>query len=245
MVSRNSRFLLLVLLSVFLVNFYILLISGAPDAIKRAKVTVFYESKCPDSRRFFNQQLLPTFAKLHKYLDLDLVPFGKARVVPPNKMICQHGNLECDYNRLFACIQKYERAKPMQVIKTIDCIFMERESDEECITRFNDSATNYQTIQACRTANESYDMMREFEQKTGRLDYVPTLLLNDQETEDIQQGLETNMFEYLCMKAFAGAQIDECAAGSATNSTSPSSGPLSTSGDNKPSFLEELSARLG
>jgi len=44
-------------------------------------VSVFYEALCPDSIRFFKEQLVPTYKALGKYINLNFVPFGKARQV--------------------------------------------------------------------------------------------------------------------------------------------------------------------
>lgn len=43
-------------------------------------ITVFYEALCPDSRSFFTKQLLPTFEKLPHLIQINLVPYGKAKV---------------------------------------------------------------------------------------------------------------------------------------------------------------------
>lgn len=44
-------------------------------------VSVFYEALCPDSIKFFKEQLVPTYKALGKYINLNFVPFGKARQV--------------------------------------------------------------------------------------------------------------------------------------------------------------------
>lgn len=41
---------------------------------------VLYESLCPDSVRFMQQQLGPNYHDLQDYIDVTLVPFGKAHV---------------------------------------------------------------------------------------------------------------------------------------------------------------------
>lgn len=43
-------------------------------------ISVFYEALCPDSRSFFTKQLLPTFEKLPHLVQINLVPYGKAKV---------------------------------------------------------------------------------------------------------------------------------------------------------------------
>jgi len=42
------------------------------------KLTVYYESLCPDSIRFITKQLYPTYQKLA--FDVEFVPYGKADV---------------------------------------------------------------------------------------------------------------------------------------------------------------------
>jgi hypothetical protein len=52
----------------------------ARNASSNLAIDIYYESKCPDSARFINEQLdkaLPLFAD---YVDFRLVPFGKANV---------------------------------------------------------------------------------------------------------------------------------------------------------------------
>lgn len=51
-----------------------------PSAVPPILVTVFYEALCPDSRSFFTKQLLPTFEKIPHLIQINLVPYGKAKV---------------------------------------------------------------------------------------------------------------------------------------------------------------------
>lgn len=46
----------------------------------KVQITVFYETFCPYSVDFFVEQLEPAVLKLGSYLDLQLVPYGKAQV---------------------------------------------------------------------------------------------------------------------------------------------------------------------
>ena len=52
-------------------NFYICL---------QLKVLVLYESLCPDSVRFMQRQLGPSYDLIKDYIDITLVPFGKSIV---------------------------------------------------------------------------------------------------------------------------------------------------------------------
>jgi hypothetical protein len=73
------------------------------------RVAVYYESICPDSRKFILNQLIPTYDKLSQYMDIDLIPFGNANVSYPNYDFkpffqCQHGPDECYGNKAQACV---------------------------------------------------------------------------------------------------------------------------------------------
>lgn len=56
-----------------------------PSAMKnglseRIKVSVYYEALCSDSRFFILKQLVPAYHIIPEHIELDLVPYGKAKV---------------------------------------------------------------------------------------------------------------------------------------------------------------------
>jgi len=91
------------------------------------RLSIYYESICPDSRRFVLNQLVPAYDKLSKYLDIDLVPFGNANVSYPNHDFkpyfqCQHGPNECYGNKAHACvIDMTKSTRP--TLNYIKCMF--------------------------------------------------------------------------------------------------------------------------
>lgn len=46
----------------------------------KIKISVYYEALCSDSRFFILKQLVPAYETIPDYIDLDLVPYGKAKV---------------------------------------------------------------------------------------------------------------------------------------------------------------------
>jgi hypothetical protein len=71
------------------------------------KVSLYYESLCPDSRRFVINQLAPHYINdgLVDSIDLQIVPFGKASKIVNETdgsvtFDCQHGEQECWGNKL-------------------------------------------------------------------------------------------------------------------------------------------------
>ena len=47
---------------------------------KRVKLSVYYESLCPDSVDFITGQLSKAFSEVNELMEIELIPFGKAKV---------------------------------------------------------------------------------------------------------------------------------------------------------------------
>ena len=47
----------------------------------KVKLTLYFESLCPDCKNFFRTQLTKTYTNLVDIMDLTLVPYGNARVI--------------------------------------------------------------------------------------------------------------------------------------------------------------------
>lgn len=104
---------------IFLNNFFLFKVNN--------RLSIYYESICPDSRRFVLNQLIPAYDKLSQYLDIDLIPFGNANVSYPNHDFkpyfqCQHGPNECYGNKAHACvIDMTKSTRP--TLNYIKCMF--------------------------------------------------------------------------------------------------------------------------
>jgi interferon gamma-inducible protein 30 len=88
------------------------------------QVTIYVEALCIDSKRYFNDQLVPTYNQLgSEVMDLKIVVFGNARIDLTNKTLqCQHGEAECDANSYDQCaadIYPY----PERYLPYLTCLF--------------------------------------------------------------------------------------------------------------------------
>lgn len=169
---------------------------------------VYFESLCPDSKRFFLDQLIPAYNDIGGIMQLNLVPFGHARVLGPNKMICQHGARECDGNRLMACIATQPGATDKNSLETIGCVFESKNAPEECVNKYL-GADSYSEVEKCKNSTDSYRLMVTYAAETGRPSYVPHLKFNGEHSEAIQEGLEFNLKRYVC-EHFNGTKPNGC-----------------------------------
>ena len=77
----------------------------------KVKATLYFESYCPGCESFITNELV----KLHEtedlmaITDLELVPYGNARVISrdPPTFQCQHGDKECYGNYIELCSQEH------------------------------------------------------------------------------------------------------------------------------------------
>ncbi|KAL5580669.1 hypothetical protein UlMin_013111 [Ulmus minor] len=78
--------------------------SSSTKTIQKVSVDLYYETLCPDSVEFIVNDLV----KLFKYgfvplINLNLVPYGNAKLRSNNSIVCQHGPNECLLNTVEAC----------------------------------------------------------------------------------------------------------------------------------------------
>lgn len=176
---------------------------SAQDKEARVTLGVFYESRCPDSKRFFLKQLVPAYKDIGNITKLQLVPFGHARVLSKDKMICQHGARECEGNRLMACVQAHGSQHQAQVVDTLGCLFENKLAPKSCVEKHLPTVS-YDDIERCKSSDESAALMLEFEKLTGQPDYVPKLTIDGQHSEEIQDEAEHRLKAYVC-RLYKGA----------------------------------------
>lgn len=190
-----------------LCSFVLLLAYQAETVLSEAQsdqtpmLGAYVESLCPDSRRFVVDQLVPANKALNGLFKVKIVPFGHARVLSNNRMICQHGQNECDGNRLMACVLHKSNSQD-QSVNTIGCMFESLNNWKNCIKKHmpNLNQTDIDDLDNCKKGEQSYKMMIEAEKETGRVGYVPHLTLNGKHDNDIQTGAEDDLKKLICQQ---------------------------------------------
>lgn len=163
----------------------------------RVKVEVNLESLCPDSRRFVSRQLLPTFSEFRDIMQVDIIPFGHARTLGQGKMICQHGARECEGNRRMACIISRTNGDQNLIVPTLGCLFTIGNLPKTCVEQHL-PGISFDEIEKCKDSDESFKMMENYEKRTGRIDYVPRIKINDNYSEDVQEEAEHDLMRAVC-----------------------------------------------
>ncbi|XP_013177198.1 PREDICTED: gamma-interferon-inducible lysosomal thiol reductase-like [Papilio xuthus] len=152
-------------------------------------VVVYYESLCEDSRDFFTTQLTAAYELLEPYLDVRLIPYGKAttKVVDSPEYYtfrCHHGPLECHGNKLHACaLNIFPSEKNALVFNSclMDYDHTGQGSDDIAADKCGRAlALNVKSIKQCASNDTGTFLHNYYGQRTRmtKFSYVPHILIN-------------------------------------------------------------------
>ncbi|XP_014244984.1 gamma-interferon-inducible lysosomal thiol reductase-like isoform X2 [Cimex lectularius] len=172
--------------------------------IPQVKVSVYYESLCPDSQYFVVDQLAPTFKRLPSLVKTDLVPYGKATTTEVNndyKFTCQHGEIECQGNIYHSCVIKHVKDQGT-ALEVVQCMISNNIDPAgialQCCETYG---VNFTTISRCAEGKEGRRLLKYFGDRTKNdlsppLAFVPTVLINGERRN--QPLVLKNLFKEIC-----------------------------------------------
>ncbi|CAH1107536.1 unnamed protein product [Psylliodes chrysocephalus] len=208
-------------------------------SMHRVNVSVYYESLCPDSKKFFTQQLYPSLqGNLSEFVNLTLVPYGKSKAVfevTDWKFECHHGEVECYGNRIQACalkrIEKGQNTADLGYNKIavgfINCLMDKADKNAEDVFPTRDCAlvnpvSNLLDIENCSNHTDAFNYMAVFGRLTDQvqkpLKSVPTIVFNDQYKQEDNDLAQSNFIKALC-QYIQGEKPAECSTGAASRFT--------------------------
>uniref|UniRef100_A0A1B6GJS6 Gamma-interferon-inducible lysosomal thiol reductase n=1 Tax=Cuerna arida TaxID=1464854 RepID=A0A1B6GJS6_9HEMI len=181
------------ILPVFAIS--LIIYSAAVIGEDQLKVTLFYESYCPDCIEYIESQLSVAWEKFNSTILVDMVPFGNARQHWDHgrvKFECQHGPKECTGNKLHACaiLQACGRSgtvgctpdKLSHVINYVMCV--EKEPDQK---RASDQCAREEGLEPagimkCAQNAVGDRLLSFYGNRTSafkpKIHYVPTVAIN-------------------------------------------------------------------
>ncbi|XP_063908749.1 GILT-like protein 1 [Zophobas morio] len=172
------------------------------------KVSLYYEALCYDSSRFLAYQLYPGYASLKNYIQLELIPFGKAtHNFYNNKWIfdCQHGPTECKGNKYQSCALAQNSGQDKD-LAFVHCVMRETNPAdvaimEFCAKRIN---LNWEKISKCARSHQGDDLLAHNGNKTNNLEpnisFVPTIVYNDEFDDYLQERSLVDFAAVVCSK---------------------------------------------
>lgn len=167
----------------------------------KVKVRVYYEALCPDSKHFFMKHLWPVTEKLSEFVDVTLVPYGKASTNEEEGKYffkCQHGEEECYANKIHACAIEAVGNMTMAV-KITDCMISDNmDADgalERCAKLLKIEAD---PISNCANTPHGSALLKKHGDDTHILQptFIPTITVNG--SRDNQAAILKNFLLEVC-----------------------------------------------
>nr|AXF48737.1 odorant-binding protein OBP40 [Lobesia botrana] len=192
-----------------------LLVCGALAKNKKSddnkvKIALYYESLCPDSKRFITDQLAPVWRDFRGAVKVKLVPYGKSTHDKVNgkwQFNCHHGPDECYGNKIQACILKDRSLQDTDKMELVICLMGQASPDKSldtCLEKLNKQAESTK-LKGCASGNQGDNLLASYGDKSDSvqrpLSFVPTIVINERFDQAIQDEAFTNLKAVVCRVA--------------------------------------------
>jgi interferon gamma-inducible protein 30 len=149
------------------------------------KVTLMYEALCPFCQRFITNHLGNLYNQFRGNVEIEMIPWGNSRLLRTGQISCNHGQKECDANRLMSCV--IDEVKVKQAIPFIICFERALSSSHVEQAMHHCSGfirNNYHQIKMCYQSERGVQLQRQAAHKTATVRShpvieVPYIVIND------------------------------------------------------------------
>lgn len=203
------------------------------EAAPKVKVSIYMEAACPGCQFFTTHVLVPVMQEegMSSITDLNIIPAGNAEVKVDEEskkevVQCQHGEGECEGNKIISCLAKKYKESPAFVpalgcieehsniasdvfstlLSNVTAVDMLRNNAGICLANAKIDATE---VEACSSSPEGDAMLREAIQETASLkpafEYAPWVLVDDRALKDDAYSLK----KYIC-ESYTGPLPEAC-----------------------------------
>ncbi|XP_065351021.1 GILT-like protein 1 [Cloeon dipterum] len=178
------------------------------SATQAVKVSVYYESLCPDSIAFIRDQYHSTYQQLgSSSITVDFLPYGKATHTQDGNgnwnFDCQHGPEECRGNKVQACGLKYITNPDLQEAY-VHCVMTSSyppDAGQSCATSVG-GVSDYSAISSCISSAEGDNALVAYGDRTHALgsilSFVPTIIYDDVFNQSEQNESLYNFLGVVC-----------------------------------------------
>ncbi|GMY10536.1 gamma-interferon-responsive lysosomal thiol protein-like [Fagus crenata] len=181
-----------------------------PSNSQKVSLALYYESLCPYSANFIINYLDKLFeTDLISIVDLNLVPWGNAKLRGNDTFDCQHGPSECLLNTVEACAIDVwpELNEHFPFINCVETLVYEHKYPqwESC---FEKLGLDPKPIADCYSSGYGKELELQYAAETNTLqpphEYVPWVVVDG---EPLYEDYE-NFVSYIC-KAYKGTAVTE------------------------------------
>nr|CAI5855706.1 unnamed protein product [Callosobruchus analis] len=162
-------------------------------SMNKINVSVYYESLCMDSIEFLTTQFHPAYLIHGDKINVDLVPFGKAKANNDSgrwNFTCQHGPRECYGNKIQACtISLWDQRKSTEFVvctmKSGDAA-----SEENLYKCASENNITFSEIKHCAESAKGDELLAFNGYRTTSvrppIRFVPTIIFNNSYNQSMQ-----------------------------------------------------------
>ncbi|KAL9872981.1 GILT-like protein 1 [Glossina fuscipes] len=175
-----------ILLCVMISNISLALVENPVK--QKLNILILYESLCPDSKQFMQNQLGPNYESLKDFIDIKLVPFGKSNSFDNGlQFFCQHGPTECMGNRQQSCVL-HQSHDPLAQVKFAVCQM--NKLDTSSIKECSELAGLSSDINQCMNSETGTLLQLEAERITHSYapSFIPTVIYNGVFEQQLQDN---------------------------------------------------------
>ncbi|VVC97117.1 unnamed protein product [Leptidea sinapis] len=176
----------------------------------KVKIAVYYESLCPDSKKFITSQLAPVWRDFRGSVKVKLVPYGKSthdKVSGKWQFVCHHGPDECYGNKVQACILKDRRLQDTDKMELVICLMNQPNPDKSldtCLEQVKKSSESDKLWQ-CASGAQGDNLLASYGDKSDLvqrpLSFVPTVIINEKFDQAVQDEAMTDLKSIVCRVA--------------------------------------------
>uniref|UniRef100_A0A1I8AVV2 Saposin A-type domain-containing protein n=1 Tax=Steinernema glaseri TaxID=37863 RepID=A0A1I8AVV2_9BILA len=164
------------------------------------KLTLMYEALCPYCQKFITHQLGNIYNQFQNVMELELVPWGNSRLMRNGQISCNHGQKECDANKLMSCV--IDAVKVKQALPFIVCLERElaRNNVEYAFSHCNGFVRNhYRNIRQCFDGERGRQLQRQAAHRTASVRANPILEVPYLVYNDYSPNMDANAISTLAL----------------------------------------------